>query len=151
MIIRQCMIERILSGPEFPELIEEYARESAIDGMPAPKVKFDQYRTYEEMGVLHSFIAEQAGAMVGFITVIAPVLPHYSMPVAVAESFFVAAAHRKGGAGLKLLEMAEERARLLGSPGLLVCTPVEGRLSEVLPRRGYRPTNVVFFKRLLDS
>lgn len=149
--IEQRTVDGIVGAPEFPELIEEYARESAIDGMPPPQAKIEMYRTYETLGILHAFVAIDGGALVGFITVTAPILPHYSMPVAVAESFFVGALHRKGGAGLKLLEMAETRARLLGSPGLLVSAPMDGRLFEVLPRRGYRATSQIFFKRLYDG
>lgn len=149
--IQQRTVADIVDAPEFPALIEEYAAESAIPGLPPPRAKIETYRTYEAMGIFHAFTAEQAGALIGFITVVAPPMPHYSMPIAVSESFFVAAAHRKGGAGLRLLEMAEGRARMLGAPGLLVSAPFEGRLFEVLPRRGYVETSRIFFKRLYDA
>lgn len=151
VVVRQRDVAGIVDDPDFDQLIEEYAKESAILGMPAPAAKFDAYRKYEALGFLHAYGAYVHDDMVGFITVIAPILPHYAMPVAVVESFFVASAHRKTGAGLKLLETAETRARDLHSPGLLVSTPFQGRLFEVLPRRGYQETNRVFFKRLADA
>ena len=105
----------------------------------------------EMHGVIHAFAALKDGELVGFITVLATPLPHYGIPVAVSESFFVAAEHRKGGAGLRLLSAAEKKAKELGSPGLLVCAPFDGRLFEVLPRCGYRETNRVFFKGFFDA
>lgn len=151
VLIYRSNVSDIIGSAEFDDLIEEYATESAIEGMPKPATKLESYRVYEGLGMLHAFSALRGNMMIGFITVLAPVLPHYGVTVAVAESFFVAAAYRKTGAGLKLLEAAEETARVVGSPGLLVCAPFQGRLFEVLPRRGYTETNRVFFKRLYDA
>lgn len=141
----------IMQAPEFPALIEEYAREAAVVGLPSPKAKIEHYQALEMSGAIHAFAAVKHGELVGFISVLAPVLPHYGVPVAVSESFFVAAAHRKGGAGLRLLAAAERKAKDLGSPGLLVCAPFEGRLFELLPRCGYRETNRVYFKGFFDA
>jgi GNAT superfamily N-acetyltransferase len=146
--VQKVAIADILGAREFPALMDEYAAESSIEGLPPPQAKMENYGPLEWNGMLHSFAAALDGRMVGFITVLAPRLPHYNAVVAVAESFFVTAPHRKSGAGLRLLAAAEDQARDLGSPGLLVCTPIAGRLFEVLPRRGYAETNRVFFKRL---
>ena len=70
---------------------------------------------------------------------------------AITESFFVAKVHRDSGAGLKLLRAAEQKARALGSPGLLVSAPFGGTLVQVLPRAGYTETNRVFFKGWADE
>jgi GNAT superfamily N-acetyltransferase len=134
--------------PEFPALAAEYAAESAIDGLPPPSAKIETYRRLESAGMLHAFAARLDDALVGFITVLAPVLPHYGVPVAVSESFFVAKAHRGSGAGLRLLRAAEDKAHALGSPGLLVSAPFAGNLFKVLPRVGYVETNRVFFKKV---
>ena len=136
-------------APEFPALIEAYDRECRIDGMPEPNAKLESYQAYDQSGFLHAFAAVQDSALVGFITVLAPPLPHYSAPVAVCESFFVHPDHR-GQTGLRLLATAEKQARTCGSPGLLVCAPLGGRLCALLPKVGYHPTNVVFWKRLGD-
>lgn len=98
--------------------------------------------------MVHVFSAVKDHELIGFITVVAPVLPHYSVPVAVVESFFVAAAHRYGGPGLRLLVSAEKQATEVGSPGLLVCAPFRGRLHELLPKCGYVETNRIFFKKV---
>lgn len=144
--VREVGVDDILGAPAFPALIEEYAAESKIDGMPHPRIKLETYRQYESSGMLHCFAADVDLDLVGFITVIAPVLPHYSVPVAVVESFFLAARYRASFLGLRLLATAEKRAAEVGSPGLLVCAPFGGKLFELLPKCGYVETNRVFFK-----
>jgi GNAT superfamily N-acetyltransferase len=148
LTIAPSTVEEIATAPQFAALAAEYAAESAIDGLPPPAAKMDTYRQLERAGMLHAFAARCDDALVGFMTVLAPVLPHYGVPVAVSESFFVASAHRGSGAGLRLLRAAEDKARALGSPGLLVSAPFEGALFKVLPRVGYVETNRVFFRKV---
>lgn len=145
--VGKCTVADVVNAPGFDALIEEYAAECAIAGLPAPRAKFAAYTAYEAAGALHGFRAVFDGELVGFISVLAPVLPHYSALVAVAESFFVAERHRGTGAGFRLLVKAERLGKELGSPGLLVSAPFAGKLFEVLPRLGYVETSRVFFKR----
>jgi GNAT superfamily N-acetyltransferase len=114
--IHKVGLSDLLDARDFPALIEEYARESALKDLPPPRVKIESYRAFEWSGALHVFVAAKGGQLVGFITVLAPVLPHYSVPIAVSESFFVAAAHRTGGFGLRLLAAAEEQAACSARP-----------------------------------
>jgi GNAT superfamily N-acetyltransferase len=148
LTVAPSTVAAIAGAREFAALAAEYAAESAIDGLPPPAAKMETYRQLERAGMLHAFGANLGDTLVGFITVLAPVLPHYGVPVAVSESFFVAQAHRSTGAGLRLLRAAEGKARTLGSPGLLVSAPFEGALFKVLPRVGYVETNRVFFKKV---
>jgi GNAT superfamily N-acetyltransferase len=143
-------IAEIMEDQAFAGLVAEYASESAIDGLPPPAAQLATYRQLESSGALHALAARYDGSLVGFVTLLAPVLPHYGVTVAVSESFFVARARRRTGAGLALLRAAEALARRLGSPGLLVGAPSGGALARILPRRGYRETNRVFFKRVHD-
>lgn len=147
--IGRASVWEVMGAPEFPALIEAYERECRIEGMPEPNAKLESYQAYDATGFLHVFAAVQDSALVGFITVLAPPLPHYSVPVAVCESFFVHPGHR-GLTGLQLLATAEKQALACGSPGLLVCAPLGGRLAGLLPKVGYHPTNTIFFKRLGD-
>lgn len=146
LIIRKCSIAEMESAPNIHELLDEYAAESSIEGLPPPSAKIGIYKHLEKTGALYVLGAFLDDFLVGYITILSPVLPHYSTIVAVAESFFVAKAHRKIGAGLKLLREAEDYASSLGSPGLLVSAPFGGNLAEVLPHIGYAETNRVFFK-----
>ena len=127
LTVARSSIAAIAGAAEFAALAAEYAAEAAIDGLPPPAAKMETYRQLEAVGVLRAFSARLDGYLVGFITVLTPVLPHYGVPIAVSESFFVAATHRRTGAGLRLLQAAEDEARALGSPGLLVSAPFGGR------------------------
>lgn len=146
-IIRACSVSDIMEDPAFPALIEEYARESAVDGMPSPNAKMETYIPMEVTGMLHPFGAYKGGELVGFISVLTPVLPHYGALAAVAESWFVTAPHRKGGAGLRLLQAAERVMVESGSPGLFVSSPLNSMLVEILPRLGYTETSRIYFKK----
>lgn len=148
MNIRPCKIAEILEAPNFDALVDEYADESSIDGLPRPKAKVELYMALEATGLTRSFGAFDGDVLCGFVVVLAPVLPHYGATVCTTESLFVAKSHRSSGAGLSLLREAEKIAKELGSPGLLVSAPFGGVLAQVLPRSGYRQTNAVFFKNV---
>lgn len=130
----------------FPSLAAEYAAECAIHGLPAPIEKLATYRVIENTGLFHAYGAFLGDEVIGFIAVLTPVIPHYGVAITVAESFFVAQRHRKSGAGIKLLRRAEQHARDIKSPGLLISAPSGGQLAKVVPRLGYRETNRVFFR-----
>ena len=146
LMIENCSIADIEAAPNIKELLAEYAEESRIKGLPEPTAKVEIYKHLEKTSALHVIGAWLDDILVGYITVLSPVLPHYSALVAVAESFFVSKEHRKTGAGLKLRRAAEQSAKALHSPGLLVSAPFGGDLAEVLPHTGYVETNRVFFK-----
>jgi len=148
MKVQLSSVAELEGDPGLASLLVEYAAESSIAGMPAPAARMDSYRELEARGLLQVLSATHEGLLVGFLTLLVPVLPHYGVAVAVSESFFVARSHRGTGAGLKLLRAAEDLARRLGSPGLLVSAPFEGDLFKVLPRIGYAETNRVFFKKV---
>ena len=151
MNVQMSTVAELERDPGLAVLLVEYAAESAIAGMPPPAAKMESYRELEARGLLQVLSATRDGRLIGFLTLLVPVLPHYGVTVAVSESFFVARAHRGTGAGLKLLRAAEELARRLGSPGLLVSAPFGGDLFKVLPRVGYAETNRVFFKKVSDD
>ena len=134
--------------PQFAALLDEYALECGIEGLPPPKIKIETYKKLESLGSLGLVGAYLDKTMVGFIVVLVHELPHYSANIAMSESFFVAKEHRKTGAGLKLLKEAEQIATKLNCCGLLVSAPFNGRLFEILPKIGYVETNRVFFRNL---
>lgn len=151
VVVRKCTISEVESNENFPALAREYAAEAAIAGLPKPDEKAAAYRAIEQTGIFHSYGAFFGDLLVGFISVLLPVIPHYGVAIAVAESFFVGKKYRKTGAGLKLLHAVERHAREAKSPGLLVSAPWSGPLAEVLPRVGYRETNRVFFKEMAHA
>ena len=146
--IKQCTIAELESAPNIGELIDDYAAESAIEGLPHPTAKAETYKALEAAGLLSSFASYEEDELTGFITVLCAELPHYGRQIATVERFFVARNKRKGGAGVKLLHTAETFAREKGSPGLLVSAPFGGVLAAGLEHSAsYIETNRVFFKR----
>jgi GNAT superfamily N-acetyltransferase len=148
LTIRRSTVAEIEQSPNITQLLAEYADESAIAGIGVPMAQLESYHQMEAAGLLHAIAAWQGTHLVGFVTLISGVLPHYGVCTATTESFFVARASRKTGAGLGLLREAEHLAKDLGAKGLLVSAPFGGRLAEVLPKAGYTETNRVFFRGL---
>jgi hypothetical protein len=146
--VRACTFDEIASAPNFLDLCEEYARESAITELGAPTMNCDTYRAMEAAGILRAVLAEQDGQLVGFATLIVSELPHFSKRVASVESIFIAGAARNGGAWLTLRSAVERLATECGAVGILFSAPVNGRLDAILPRSGYRPTSRVYFRSL---
>lgn len=143
--IRPCTMADIERAPH---LIDEYGAESTIDGMGPQCPQFDTYYKLEAAGMIHITGAFHGDELVGFVIVLASILPHYGKPVATTESLFLAKAYRKGNAGLRLLRSAEQRAKEIGAVGILVSAPAGGQLERILPRYGYTHSNTVFFRGL---
>lgn len=147
--IRCCSFHDLESAKNFQDLTAEYAQESGLDGLPPPTAHLETYRGMEAAGVLHVLCAYCGEDIVGFVLMVTAVIPHYGVRIATTESFFVASAHRKSGAGLQLLAAAEQLAKDRGAFGLFVSAPIDGRLADVLDaRKDYRETNRVFFRSL---
>lgn len=146
--IRPCTVADVERAPNIADLAAEYAAESALGALGPANPQFSAYRQMEDAGVARLVAAFQGPNLVGFVVLLVSVVPHFSSPVASTESFFVAQAARKTGAGLKLLHEAERIAHQSGAVGLFVSAPVGGRLAQVLPRVGYIHTNYLFFRSL---
>ena len=146
--ITRCRFSVLSAQSNFQQLIAEYSAESQLAGLPPAGEKLEAYKQLENNPAYHSLGAFFNGELVGFVSVLTPVLPHYGVMVAVAESLFVTQVYRHTGAGLALIAAAEALAAELKAPGILFSAPTKGSLEKVLPRRGYRQTNAVFFKEL---
>ena len=150
MDIRAVTCKELFAEPSFSALLQEYAEECALDGLPVT-VSEDIYYKMEESGLIALIAAFDDDKLLGFVSVLVTVLPKYSLPVASTESFFVSAKYRRTGAGLRLLRAAEKLAVAKGAVGMLVSAPSGSRLAEVAPRSGYEESNRVFFRRFLDA
>lgn len=149
MHVQTITFDEFFAHPCAPELLDAYALESAIDGLPRPSPDVDAYRMMESTGAAVLLAAMDGDVLIGFISLLVYRNPHYSALLAVAESYFVAPAARSTGAGLALREAAERLATERGAVGLLISAPAGGRLARVMERAaGYRETNRAFFKRL---
>ena len=146
--VKECSWLMISAYSELPALLDEYAQESSIAGLPPAKPDELGYLRMERSGFASIVAATVNGALVGFITLIVTPNPHYAgAKLGVVESFFVGQAHRKSGAGQLLRKEAEEIAKRKGVVGLLMSAPLGGKLARVLELdRNYRETNRVFFR-----
>lgn len=149
--LHRISMAELMGAPQFPALVEEYAREGALAEMPPPSPRLARYQQIERSGLLAVFVWVQDGAIVGFLIMLVSPIPHYDRAVGIVESIFVAATYRASGAGLKLLHAAEAHARQSDCPVLLVTAPVASRLEALLPRCGYRAANTVFVKGMIDG
>lgn len=135
----------ITEAPNFGELVDAYAAESAVHAFAGGAPAIAMYQGLEAAGMLHSIVARRDGVLVGFAGVLITMLPHFGKLSATTESLFVLQQHRRGGAGLALIREARALAREHGAAGLFVSAPAGGVLARVLPGLGFTKTNEVFF------
>jgi GNAT superfamily N-acetyltransferase len=131
--VRECTVLAFGAYPQTDTLLRDYAAESALEGLPAPKPHPETYFRRERAGVQHLFTAVAGGVLIGFIVLLVDMNGHYSEKLGVIESFFVGTEHRRTGAGNMLLAAAEERATR------------EGVMDH---KPHYRETHRVFFRSL---
>lgn len=150
--VKRIPVVLILEDPRFADMVAEYAAEAKIPEMPTPKPDSYAYQAMERFGHLVAFGAyTDGGRLVGFLVMLVSSLPHYSLRMAVIESFYVLPSFRRGGSGQRLLRAAEDEALQLGCHSVLVTAPNGGRLARALPVLGYRPSHEVFIRRLQDE
>lgn len=147
--VRPCSIAEMAAAPNIGALLFAYAHESSVPELGAPRAQVHTYRKLEAAGVLHPLGAFNDSELVGFLLLLVTVLPHYGVPAATTESFFVLPEVRKHGVGLQLLAHAEARARDLGAKAVLVSSPAGSALDRVLSsKKEYRCSNIVHVKAL---
>lgn len=144
--IEPCMLADVEAAPELAALLAEYGAESANHEIGPVAPQLATYRAMEAANVFHAFSAVLDGELVGFLLLLTPVLPHFGKVVGVVESYFVASAHRKTGAGTLLRHAAERVAQEQGAVGIMLSAPTGGILEKVLPAAGYRDAARVFFR-----
>lgn len=140
--IRPCTICELEHATNIGELMAEYAQESSIPEIGSVSAQWNHYKSMESSGLLHSFAAFEDGELIGFLLMVATVLPHYGVMMAATESFFVAQSARNTGAGLALLKAAEEAAKNIGAKGILISAPIGSRLDQIMPKLGQHTNNV---------
>lgn len=148
LVVRPCTVAEVFGASNIDALLAGYASESSIAGLPPAVPNRDIYQVLEDSGAMTVLGAFQDDLLVGFLALVVSTNPHYSRTLAVTESYFVAEQFRKTGAGIQLLRAAEDTARAKGAVGILVSSPSEGRLAEVLPHTGYAETTRAYFRSL---
>lgn len=144
--VKTCTVDTMENDRCFTALINGYAEESVIPELGKANPQLGMYRKLESAGVLTVIAAYREEILQGFIAFVVLPSPHQGATIATVQSFYVHPEYRKQGAGLKLLREAERIAKEKGAIGVFVSAPLGGKLASVLPRKGYRPTNLSFFK-----
>jgi len=137
-------VAEFFAHPDAEHLLAGYARECANAGLPPYCPHRELYAAIEAAGLLHVFAAMRGERMLGFLALLVSVNPHYSVPLAVTESWFVAPEHRDTGAGLALYRQAKAEARARGTHALYVSAAVGSQLAGVMEGLGATETNRVF-------
>jgi hypothetical protein len=139
----------LLDDPSSDELFAEYAKECSLPEIGVYSPQRDLYAKMEASGGLECFGVYDSGALVGFISLLVYVLPHYGKPIATTESIFLARSHRLGRAGRDMLDFIEARARDKECVAVLYTAPNASRFSLLLSmREEYRHSNNVFVRSL---
>jgi len=144
--IRLSTFNEIESCKELVGLIEEYALECAIDGLPEPRGSMATYKVMEAMGALIPIGVFDGVKLVGFLGVLVYEVPHYGKKMGVVESFFITKSYRVGGLGFRLIKFAEQLAKDQGALGILFSAPIGGALDSVMGKIGYKPVSRIHFK-----
>lgn len=144
MHIQQITTAEFFAHPDSSGLLEGYARECANSGLPPYCPHRELYALLDENGALRTLAAFEGERMLGMLTLLVAVNPHYSVPLGMVESWYVAPEHRATGAGLALYRMAKFEAGTSGAHALYVSAPKGGQLAGVMDAMGATETNRVF-------
>lgn len=148
--VRPITVAEAFEAPLFGALCAEY-RDEALRNPDLIGCAPDRaaYETMEARGIVRPLGVFAGGELVGFCAVlVTPSLHCGGNIMASTEALFVASEHRAGGAGVALLQAADQEAAKAGAAGLYVSAPVDGRLERVLPRCGFKAVNTIFYRSL---
>lgn len=145
MNIERVSIKQIFKAKEFDSVAREYAEESGhgLSGV----VDKPAYIRIEDYGCMKCAGAYEECRLVGFVVVILIPSLHNSCNIAVVDSLFLSAEHRKGVAGLRLIREAERMAIEMNAAGLELSAPNGSRLDSLYSKLFTR-TNNAYFKNL---
>ena len=125
------------------DLLAKYAAECSIPLIGKINPQPAMYEALESAGVLKCFGAFDGDQIIGFVSVLTTVFPHYGTKNATGESIFALSG------GQELIRAAETYAKEVGCETMLWSTPLGGRAEKYfLRKRGYRQTNSIHCKRL---
>jgi GNAT superfamily N-acetyltransferase len=129
-------------------MLEEYADECSIEGMPRFELDIAHYLQAESTGAL-TFIGVFVGdVLAGYASVFFAKCPHYSALIGSTESLFVKTCYRNTGAGAALRKAIKVFAFSRKAVGVFTCAPKGGVLEKLLRCSEAVETNVVFFEPL---
>lgn len=148
MEFRKISADDILDAQNSDILFKEYAAEAKIEQTPEIKPNREIYNRLEDDGIFDCVGCFDNDDLVGFITLITTVFPHYEEVMTTVESQFIFKEHRKNGSAKKLMDEAILVAKSKGSNAILMTAPIGGRLEKIAPSFGFIATNITFSKKI---
>ena len=133
-------------------LLDNYAdkgKSSLISAAARPDIQ--TYMQLEEMGLLYVYVAKKNDDIVGLIVTIDNVMPHYTEICTTVESLYVEPEYRKHGTAKRLVEYAEEEAKVRDSIVMFMSLPHGDMLNKVAKSFGFEASNTVYTKGLIDE
>lgn len=145
MRIEKVSFTALLDSP----LLKEYAAECSIPEIGEIKPSEQIYAMMESAQLQQCFAAYLGDELIGFANLLTTIYPHYSVKEATLESIFVAAEHRKLGAGTALKQAVKQYAKEAGCQDLLSSAPKGSKAEQVLSKtKGARAISTIFIERL---
>ena len=148
--IRPVSYRAILEAPNAHSLMSEYETECALPELAPISPQCDLYHAMEESGNFQAFGVYEGEKLIGFVTVLIWVVPHYGKKIASTESIFLSEAHRNSGLGAKMLALVEGYAKSKGCAAVQYTAPVGSRFARLLAMNvaRYRRTNLIYLRSL---
>ena len=146
VVIREALPLEILENVNSDYLFDCYAQESKGSLIPTHKPDKELYLRLYETGALMVLGVFDQDKLVGFMSGITSIMPHYGEPATTIESIFVLKEYRGNNTGKKLIQKMEEICST--SVAMFISSPVNGVLGKYIGRLGYEETTRVFTKKL---
>lgn len=113
---------------------------------------WDRYYALDIQGALRILTVRVDGTLVGYIFAIYGNHPH-SMPTPVArvDTYWLDPMHRQGWTGVRMFKELLRQSKEWGSLFVVVsveCHFMDGRVSKLLKRLGFEPTEIVHSRKL---
>ncbi len=147
LIVKPCKFRDIAENYNFKDLCDEYGNsgEASINGLPI-KVNTEHYYKMENAEFLTSVGAFLDNKLIGFVLMQTSVFPHHSRKISVIDAIYVQKDSRNTGAGLALMQQAEDLAECYGSSGIIYSSPIDGSLDKILTKKKYGAIRKLFYK-----
>jgi GNAT superfamily N-acetyltransferase len=133
------------------DLIIEHWKDVALNQDSTPlDPDWDRYTKLAAAGILHITSARtEDGELVGYaVCLITPHLRYKSVKWAEGDVFYLQPAHRKGSAGTRLMQAAEDAMRAHGVTKIIQKVKIHNDVGAVFERMGYKAIERVFVKEL---
>jgi len=149
MEIRKINFNTLFTDKNWPEIEKKYMEEGKPKHFPDPKTAYEYYAKMEQVGlsIVYGAYAENDN-LIGFMTVVTCIYPHYSVYMTNVESIFVLKEYRKYKTAFKLLNMAKKTAKELNAYGIVITAAMGGPLEKILPLYKFECTHASWILKL---